>query len=90
MDCNSKKTHPKFARRYKSGDLGYCLHAEMGVLRFAQPGDNVLVMRWSVKGALTMSKPCSACQRFLSEAGINKVTYTDWEGNFHTFRVRGT
>jgi len=84
---NSSKTHPKFGRTYKNGDEGHCLHAEMDVLRFAHPGDRITVMRFLKSGALSMAKPCEHCERFLREAGIEKVTYSDWDGNYQTMKL---
>ncbi len=84
---NSFKTHPGFARTYRSGDVGYCLHAEMDALRFAKPGDELVVMRWKNDGVLTMSKPCAACMKYIMQAKIRRLTYTDWDGNFHTIKL---
>ena len=44
LATNSNKTHPRFIRKYKDGTCGAKMHAEMSVLRFAQPGDEVEVM----------------------------------------------
>jgi len=79
---NSTKTNPRFARKQKNGTYDYHLHAEMDVLRFAKPGDVVYVLRFLANGELTMAKPCRFCQGFLAEAGIKKVYYSDWDGNF--------
>jgi deoxycytidylate deaminase len=89
MDSNSNKTHPKFPRRYRTGHMGYCLHAEMSVIRFARPGDELIVIRWEKDGRRSMSKPCEHCQRFLRRAGVSKVTYSDWNGDFKTMNFKG-
>jgi len=81
IGVNAEKTHPGFKRVYKNGQEGYCLHAEMDVLRFAKPGDRIIVMRWSALGERTMAKPCTHCQEFILEAGITDVTYSDWDGS---------
>ncbi len=82
IGTNSEKTTPRFARRRANGSVDYHFHAETNVLRFAKPGDVVYVLRFSKSGILTMAKPCEFCQIFLAEAGIKKVYYSDWEGQF--------
>lgn len=84
---NSDKTHPRFARRYKDNHEGHQLHAEMSVLLAARPGDNVFVFRFTKDGELSMAKPCEFCQKFLKQAGIKTVTYSDWDGNMIRYRV---
>jgi deoxycytidylate deaminase len=83
IGTNQEKTHPYFHRKYKNGSA-HNLHAEMDVLRFAKPGDTIVVMRWSAKGELTMAKPCPYCHKFIKEAGITEVTYSDWDGEMKT------
>jgi deoxycytidylate deaminase len=83
IGTNQEKTHPFFHRKYKNGSA-HNLHAEMDVLRFAKPGDTITVMRWSAKGELTMAKPCPYCHKFIKEAGISEVTYSDWNGEMKT------
>lgn len=85
--ANSSKTHPKYGRTYKSGFCGYALHAEMAILNYSKPGDYVIVMRWTSKGEMTMAMPCEACQRFLRQAKIRKVYYSDWDGQFQMMRL---
>jgi len=80
IGTNQNKTHPKFLRTYPDGHSCGQLHAEMDVLRFAQPGDKLFVLRFSKEGELTMSKPCRYCQRFIRQAQIGRVVYSDWEG----------
>lgn len=87
IGTNQDKTHPAFHRKYKNGSA-HNLHAEMDVLRFAKPGDTIVVMRWSAKGELTMAKPCPHCQGFIKEAGISEVTYSDWDGEMQTMEVK--
>ena len=87
VGTNSKKTHPAFERTYKNGEKGYHLHAEMDVLRFAKPGDNLEVLRWNAMGELKMAFPCEYCQKAIKDAKINKVTYSDWDGKMISFKV---
>jgi len=87
IDPNSNKTHPSFARELKNGDIVYSLHAEMSVVRFAQPGDRVVVLRFSREtGELTMSKPCEHCEKALRDAQVSEVVYSDWDGNLKVMR----
>lgn len=87
IGTNQDKTHPAFHRKYKNGDA-HNLHAEMDVLRFAKPGDTIVVMRWSARGELTMAKPCPHCQKFIRAAGIAEVTYSDWDGEMKNLEMQ--
>ena len=80
---NTSKTHPRFIRQYEDGTWASHMHAEMNVLRFAQPGDEIEVMRFAkCSHELTMAKPCKLCMKAMQDAGIKRVKYTDWEGNW--------
>ena len=82
VGTNSYKTHPKYPRYYRTGPkLVYHLHAEMAVLRFVQPGDKILVLRFKADGSLSMGRPCIECQKHIKAAGIREVEYSDWDGN---------
>ncbi len=85
---NTNKTHPRFRRQYEDGEWAANMHAEMNVLRFAQPGDIVEVMRFSkCSHELTMAKPCPLCMKHLKESGISKVRYTNWQGDWETIVI---
>ena len=85
---NTDKTHPRFLRQYGDGSWGAHMHAEMNVLRFATPGDDIDVMRFKkVSGTLTMAKPCSVCLQYMIAAGIRRVRYTNWSGQWETLRL---
>lgn len=85
---NTSKTHPRFTRRYPDGSYASHMHAEMNALRFAKPGDDIEVMRWMRgSGKITMAKPCKLCQKFMRDAGIRKVRYTDWDGAWKTLAL---
>ena len=43
---NTNKTHPRFKRQYPDGTWASHMHAEMNVLRFARPGDELEVIRF--------------------------------------------
>ena len=80
---NTDKTHPRFKRQYKDGTWASHMHAEMNVLRFAQPGDEIEVMRFTkCHHRLTMAKPCKHCEEEIRKAGITKVKYTNWDGDW--------
>ena len=80
---NTDKTHPRWKRQYPDGTWASHMHAEMNVLRFSQPGDELEVMRFKkCSHNLTMAKPCSICMNAIEAAGIKKVKYTDWDGQW--------
>lgn len=82
---NTNKTHPRFKRQYKDGTWASHMHAEMNVLRFAKPGDEIEVMRFArCSHKITMAKPCNLCYDAMKEAGIKRVHYTDWFGDWVT------
>ncbi len=87
IGVNSYKTHPKFPRTYRCGNMGWNLHAEMDALRYAQPGDKLMVLRFSAKGGLTCGKPCPVCMKYIKEAKISQVYYSDWDGTMKNFDV---
>jgi tRNA(Arg) A34 adenosine deaminase TadA len=80
---NTNKTHPRFKRQYEDGSWASHMHAEMNVLRFAEPGDVIEVLRYTkCNHMLTMAKPCSLCMNEMKKSGIKKVRYTNWLGNW--------
>jgi len=80
---NTSKTHPRFKRQYADGSWASHMHAEMNVLRFAEEGDEIEVMRWSkCQKHSTMARPCSLCMSHMKKAGIRKVRYTNWDGEW--------
>ncbi len=84
---NTNKTHPRFRRQYADGTWASHMHAEMNVLRFAQPGDEIEVLRFSKCDHLwTMAKPCSLCESEIKKSGIKRVRYTNWEGDWEELR----
>jgi len=85
---NTDKTHPRFKRQYEDGTWASHMHAEMNVLRFAKPGDEIEVMRFAkCSHALTMAKPCELCMKAMSDAGIKRVKYTNWIGEWETIKI---
>lgn len=77
---NQLKTHTKLAR-YSSFPF---LHAESSCILSHGisncHGLDLLCVRITAKGKLTMSKPCEACTTLISESGIRRVYYSNWEG----------
>jgi deoxycytidylate deaminase len=80
---NTDKTHPRFKRQYADGSWASHMHAEMNVLRFAQPGDELEVIRFrKCSHEWTMARPCSLCIDQIRKSGIKKVKYTNWDGEW--------
>ncbi len=87
---NTNKTHPRFKRQYSDGSWASHMHAEMNVLRFAEPGDVIEVIRFSkCDHSWTMAKPCKICMNEIVKAGIKRVRYTNWTGEWETIEVYG-
>ena len=85
---NTNKTHPRFRRQYDDGTWASHMHAEMNVLRFARPGDELEVLRFrKCNHELTMARPCDLCMKHIRKAGIKKVRYTNWDGEWEEFYV---
>jgi deoxycytidylate deaminase len=85
---NTSKTHPRFKRQYEDGSWASHMHAEMNVLRFAQPGDEIEIIRFKkCNHEFSMAKPCSLCEDALRKAGIKKVRYTNWDGEWEEMRL---
>ena len=86
---NTDKTHPKYKRIYEDGSVVSHMHAEMNVLRFAQPGDELEVMRFlKCTHNYAMAKPCPFCMVHIRDAGIKKVRYTNDSGEWEEIKVR--
>tara|TARA_Y100000310_G_C19940539_1_gene472357 strand:+ start:93 stop:449 length:357 start_codon:yes stop_codon:yes gene_type:complete len=80
---NTDKTHPRFLRQYPDGSWASHMHAEMNVLRFAKPGDEIEVIRFKkCDHEWTMAKPCLLCMAEIIKSGIKKVRYTNWRGEW--------
>jgi deoxycytidylate deaminase len=80
---NTDKTHPRFKRQYEDGSWASHMHAEMNVLRFAKPGDELEVLRFrKCNHERTMAKPCHLCEKEIKKSGIKRVKYTNWNGQW--------
>jgi len=86
IGANTSKTHPRFGRVYEDGTKKYHMHAEMNVLRFAQAGDTLEVMRFHKTG-LAMAKPCHLCMGHIKNSGIKHVRYTTERGTWKEIRI---
>ena len=85
---NTDKTHPRFRRQYPDGTWASHMHAEMNVLRFAQAGDIVEVMRFKkCDHTWTMAKPCTLCMQLMRDVGIRSVRYTNWLGEWEKINL---
>ena len=84
---NTDKTHPRFKRQYADGTWASHMHAEMNVLRFAERGDEIEVMRWTKCQHMTMARPCCLCMKHMKDMGISKVKYTNWEGKWEELKL---
>ena len=84
---NSKKTHPFCRRQYEDGTVAYEMHAETNVLRFARPGDELDVVRFTKTG-ISMAKPCRFCIEKIVEKKIKKVRYTNWQGEWENLSIK--
>ena len=81
IGTNSGKTHPRFPRSFDSGPKTvHTLHAEMDALRFAKPGDTLIILRFKTDGTLSMACPCEECRKHIKAAGVTKVFYSNWDG----------
>jgi len=83
---NTERCSARFKRTHPDGSKGFHLHAEMDLIRRFAPGSisEIKVIRFLKKGDVTMSKPCTFCQKFLRLHGIRKVRFTNWKGQWQT------
>ena len=81
------KTHPFCRRDYDDGSVAYEMHAETNVLRFALPGDELEVIRFTKTG-VSMAKPCIHCQKKIREMKIKRCRYTDHNGEWQELNLK--
>ena len=87
---NTDKTHQRFKRQYSDGTWPSHMHAEMNVLRFARPGDELEVIRFrKCDHSRTMAKPCELCMSEMIKSGIKRVRFTNWNGEGETIDLQG-
>jgi len=44
-------------------------------------GVNMMIIRIQANDNLSLAKPCSNCLKIIQSNNINKIYYTDWDGN---------
>lgn len=75
MGFNKRKTHPRSKTRFQN------CHAELCAILNAREdlsNSELYVYREHQNGSVAMSRPCQACMTVISEAGIKKIHYTDY------------
>jgi len=45
------------------------------------------VIRYLKNDSFGMSKPCPECMMAIKDAGIKRINYFDYDGNFHSERL---
>jgi len=86
--CNNTKIHADILKYNEYGTR----HAEMNVLLNIPDdvlnGMSLMVVRVNSKGLFTAAKPCKTCFTALLDRGINKVYYTDYNGQLVKLRMQ--
>lgn len=88
---NCEKSSKKFKRFFRDKRVSvYCSHAEMSAIEKsrATKKDILYIARFRKDGTLCMSRPCVHCFKHIRRAGIKKIIYSDWNGNFVKENVR--
>jgi len=86
VGINDEKTSPKWTRRMSNGDIKSSRHAEMHALQLAERSGGkikeVIVLRWTKRGRLTMARPCQHCKEKLEARGVSEriIWHSNWEG----------
>jgi cytidine deaminase len=74
-----------------SGSNHETVHAEVQALKKLWPdhraGTTVVSIRMTRGGVLGMAKPCAACEKFMREAGVKKVIYSNALGQMEKMRL---
>lgn len=83
----SMKTSPHGNRRSRTGCQVSQQHAEVHLLRHVvahrfKSSDVLYVVRFLADGTMSMAMPCPACAHEIGLAGIRKVFFTNWNGEF--------
>jgi deoxycytidylate deaminase len=84
IGTNKRRTHPEISKHpYHDGHVG--IHAELDCILKMDKEDlssyKMLVLRIDRHESLTMSKPCSGCQSFLSQFNLKEIWYSDKSGH---------
>jgi deoxycytidylate deaminase len=81
------------ARGYNRKNFQSSTHAEEDALRQlvrqkkGAEGATITVIRYLADDSFGASKPCPRCMEQLIDAGIKRINYFDYDGNFHTERL---
>lgn len=88
---NSKRNNQQFKRNYKNGQ-SYTAHAETDLIMrcIAKTGKipkKIKVIRLLADGSLNIAKPCIYCEKFLKNAGVKTVQYSNEKGELVTMKL---
>lgn len=88
----SMKTSPHGNRLSRTGNRVSQQHAEIHLLRHVvahryKPNDTLYVVRFLADGQMSMAMPCPACAHEIGLAGLRKVFFTNWQGQFERLRI---
>jgi deoxycytidylate deaminase len=77
---NQLKSHPRSPTKWKTIHAEF--HAILGVSPSELIGSTAYVYRETVNGKIGLAKPCSCCQKMLSDCGVRNIFYTTDEGGY--------
>lgn len=89
---DQSRTSPAFMKRLSDGAITMTQHAEARALQLARRAGgrikDVIVLRWTKRGKLSMAKPCAHCTEMLWKSGVKArdVRFSNWDGNIQEFR----
>lgn len=81
------------ARGYNKKGFNSSTHAEIDALKQlvrqkrGAEGTTITVIRYLKDDSFGASKPCPDCMEALLEAGVKKINYFDYNGQFHSQRI---
>jgi len=85
---NNDRTHPRMQKFNPDKSYAPGLHAEvhscMGVPDNELRGADLYVVRVTKTGRIAMAMPCAICRKFLSDAGVRRVYYSNKQGEMET------
>jgi deoxycytidylate deaminase len=88
---NSDRTHPRMQRFNPDRSYTTTMHAEvdacMGVPDEVLEGAEIYVVRLTRTDKWALARPCEICQKFLTDAGIRKVYYSNEVGEMELWNT---
>lgn len=88
---NNRKSHPMMVKKFRNGQEGSCLHAEVSALlkvpRQSRHMVDLYVVRFLRNGSISMAKPCPMCEKFLRKHSVRNVYYTNWKGGWDRMKL---